>query len=64
MLATPKVGIWEHSKCKLSSSVSEHEDKKMWYGQLLILKISIIKKKEKKADMLCTQSGYFCGKCF
>lgn len=63
MLATPKVGIWEHSKCKLSSSVSEHKDKKMWYGQLLILKIGIIIKKKKKADMLCTQSGYFCGKC-
>lgn len=27
MLATPKVGIWEHSKCKLSSSVSEHDKK-------------------------------------
>ena len=48
MLATPKVGIWEHSKCKLYSIVTEHENKKMWYGQLLILKISIVKVSQKK----------------
>ena len=52
MLATPKVGIWEHSKCKLYSIVTEHENKKMWYGQLLILKISIVKVSQKKKKKL------------
>ena len=52
MLATPKVWIWENSKCKLYSSVTEHENKKMWYGQLLILKISIVKVSQKKKKKL------------